>query len=517
MKKLIIIIFLIGILAGCRQNINDNETFEDANFDFNNVIDINIQTRYFYGFDPESNKDIQEKFADVLKEKFGLNLKISGIGETIITKQDVENFDGLIRIGRIGFNNFYSAESISPITEYLADNKIWNNLPEYFKINGEINGGLWAIPANTIDLPIFYSRFVRNDWLEEVALDTPNTIDEYYELLQKFTYNDPDGNQINDTYGFISNGIQGLHDIFNAFDCRIPFSTEYFPTWDPLKNMYVDGLQEPNIIECLNFLNNCYEQKLLHNSFMETDQRTLMSKYYKGNIGSLSNFINYHDDIELRTGINHKIITALKGEIDEKIIPALVECSEFYIVPINMKNKEVVVNRFVNVFLGTELGYFMGNYGVPDTDIEENDFTINKESVILHVEIEEGQVKMKETPNLIQGHPVFSKYEIFYSASDEYPNNVISNYDRQIRVELLKNHSEDFYYMTNLKKTLDYRLFDYYENNSAWLVSQLGTKTIEQCIKGEVDIKEAVFEYNKQVEKLGMDFILQTANSDFGH
>ena len=43
---------------------------------------------------------------------------------------------------------------------------------------------------------------VRKDWLDNLGLDIPTTTDELMEVLRAFTFNDPDGNGKNDTYGY---------------------------------------------------------------------------------------------------------------------------------------------------------------------------------------------------------------------------------------------------------------------------------------------------------------------------
>ena len=43
---------------------------------------------------------------------------------------------------------------------------------------------------------------VRKDWLDKLGLKAPETLDELYDVLYAFTYNDPDGNGKNDTYGY---------------------------------------------------------------------------------------------------------------------------------------------------------------------------------------------------------------------------------------------------------------------------------------------------------------------------
>lgn len=45
----------------------------------------------------------------------------------------------------------------------------------------------------------------RKDWLQNVGLSEPKTIDDFYNMLYAFTYKDPDKNGKNDTYGMIVN------------------------------------------------------------------------------------------------------------------------------------------------------------------------------------------------------------------------------------------------------------------------------------------------------------------------
>lgn len=44
---------------------------------------------------------------------------------------------------------------------------------------------------------------IRKDWLDNLGMEEPKTIDEFGEVLRAFTEDDPDGNGVNDTYGMI--------------------------------------------------------------------------------------------------------------------------------------------------------------------------------------------------------------------------------------------------------------------------------------------------------------------------
>jgi putative aldouronate transport system substrate-binding protein len=56
---------------------------------------------------------------------------------------------------------------------------------------------------------------IRQDWLEALALEVPTTTEEFYEVMRAFTYDDPDGNGIDDTYGTI--GLVGVNDTYTGF------------------------------------------------------------------------------------------------------------------------------------------------------------------------------------------------------------------------------------------------------------------------------------------------------------
>ncbi|MGG1513782.1 extracellular solute-binding protein [Paenibacillus oryzisoli] len=52
----------------------------------------------------------------------------------------------------------------------------------------------------------YQSYYVRKDWLDKLGLKVPTTYDEMINVMKAFTFNDPDGNGKNDTYGFTTVG-----------------------------------------------------------------------------------------------------------------------------------------------------------------------------------------------------------------------------------------------------------------------------------------------------------------------
>ncbi|MGN0972544.1 MAG: extracellular solute-binding protein, partial [Aristaeellaceae bacterium] len=70
--------------------------------------------------------------------------------------------------------------------------------------------------------------FIRKDWLDNLSLEIPTTMEEVKAVAHAFTYDDPDGNGQNDTYGFAFSGVDvvcsGWGDVslfFDAFGAHI--------------------------------------------------------------------------------------------------------------------------------------------------------------------------------------------------------------------------------------------------------------------------------------------------------
>ena len=55
------------------------------------------------------------------------------------------------------------------------------------------------IPAQ---IPSTDALVIRKDWLTKLGLQAPTTLDEFMAVAKAFTFNDPDGNGKNDTYGY---------------------------------------------------------------------------------------------------------------------------------------------------------------------------------------------------------------------------------------------------------------------------------------------------------------------------
>ncbi|MCD9025939.1 extracellular solute-binding protein [Cohnella silvisoli] len=85
-----------------------------------------------------------------------------------------------------------------------------------------VNGKIMGIPADGGGRDDAHSIYIRTDWLKNVGLEPPKTMDDVIKIATAFTKNDPDKNGKNDTYGLsldmsLFNGWSGLEGFFNGY------------------------------------------------------------------------------------------------------------------------------------------------------------------------------------------------------------------------------------------------------------------------------------------------------------
>lgn len=100
-----------------------------------------------------------------------------------------------------GFVRNAEAGAFWELTDYLGDYpNLDTNLPEVQKassINGKVYGIFRARDA------MRQAVIIRKDWLANLGLEMPKTVDDLAEVARAFTEDDPDGNGADDTYGLI--------------------------------------------------------------------------------------------------------------------------------------------------------------------------------------------------------------------------------------------------------------------------------------------------------------------------
>lgn len=121
-----------------------------------------------------------------------------------------------------------------------------------------VNGSWVAIPK--MRETGRYGLSYRGDWAAKLGIDVPETVEDVYNMLYAFTYDDPDGNGKNDTYGLEVNGsyLGWMDVIFTWFGCGYKWvekdgdlvpvheTEEYKEACEWIRKLTVDGLIRPD-------------------------------------------------------------------------------------------------------------------------------------------------------------------------------------------------------------------------------------------------------------------------------
>ncbi|WP_135549727.1 DUF3502 domain-containing protein [Paenibacillus cymbidii] len=82
--------------------------------------------------------------------------------------------------------------------------------PAIVKTTMMYKGKIYSVPQFNYASTQPWVMGIRKDWLDNVGISKmPETIEEYHEVLKRFTFNDPDKNGKNDTYGTHGYGVNG--------------------------------------------------------------------------------------------------------------------------------------------------------------------------------------------------------------------------------------------------------------------------------------------------------------------
>lgn len=206
-------------------------------------------------------KEILQKLKDYTKT----NVEISWIQSDVLDEKNTLALANPATMPMImTFNGAVSGTVVSAakagafvdLTEYLKDTAKYPNLS---KMNANVASSL------TVDgklIGIYRARVIgrygvsyREDWAEKLGLGVPQTIDDIYNMLYAFTYNDPDGNGVDDTIGMEMTSYTGPFDIMQTwFGCGngwadvdgklvpVHMQDEYMQALDWFKKLYEDGL-----------------------------------------------------------------------------------------------------------------------------------------------------------------------------------------------------------------------------------------------------------------------------------
>lgn len=254
-------------------------------------------------FDGDTYED--NRWSRLIKEKLNIDLEVAFSADTstdaynnkMSTLLASGEFPDVLRYdNRTFFKQAQEAGYIMPIDEvfekYATDavKEYRTRYPESFE-GATIDGQLYAFPYMNDNFHQAVFLWIRDDWLENTNSTPPKTIDELIELARKFTFEDPDGNGVDDTYGFglgknvVQNNFGTLLGLLGAYGVPGYGNTGVFYRGED-GNITFAYIQ-PEVKDALAVARQMYEEGLIDPEFIVKDVAVLETDVANGTIGMM--------------------------------------------------------------------------------------------------------------------------------------------------------------------------------------------------------------------------------------
>ncbi len=151
-----------------------------------------------------------------------------------------------------------------------------------------VDGHVYGFAPSTGDIKKNEGILIRKDWLDNLGLDIPKTLDEYMDVMRAFTYDDPDGNGKNDTYGYgtfieITSYEEGLgrrlDPFFGAFGVA--------GTWDLSKDHPGLNILKPEYYDALSFVIEMSKEGVIDPNWLSQKKDDFKANWKQGKYGMM--------------------------------------------------------------------------------------------------------------------------------------------------------------------------------------------------------------------------------------
>lgn len=163
------------------------------------------------------------------------------------------------------------------ITDYIKDYPNLSAIHPQIYENMSLDGRTYGIPRvrPMARVTIIY----RKDWLENLGMSEPTTIDEYYEMLRAFTFDDPDKNGQDDTIGLAESGTANVHRLMSI----VHGAPNY---WAEDNGKFTATHETEEFLNSLKFMNRLYEEELMNRDFPVLNENQKKELFQSGKAGA---------------------------------------------------------------------------------------------------------------------------------------------------------------------------------------------------------------------------------------
>lgn len=284
---LVLLVALSLIMTACGgedASSQDNEGASDGGNGSDDAVhfdEISIMAPTFETTAPPADNEIEVALEELTGKKISVNWvpNVSYEDRMNVTLASNEIPHVMVIQGKTpGFLNSAEAGAFWELSDYIDD---YENLAQYnpdVLRNSSVNGNVYGIYRER-DI-MRSTAVIRRDWLENLGLDVPETLDDLYDVLHAFTYDDPNQSGQDDTVGLIIPTWYG--------------SLDTLAIWFGAPNKW--GVEDGEIIpdfatdeykESLAFAKRIVDEGLVNNDFTTLSPDDWNSEMFNGNGGMI--------------------------------------------------------------------------------------------------------------------------------------------------------------------------------------------------------------------------------------
>jgi putative aldouronate transport system substrate-binding protein len=260
------------------------------------------------------------------------------------------------------------------ITPMVKDYKNLSKLQEDTWKNIAIDGKYFGIPRSRALIGGGNMPLIRKDWLDQLGMKMPVTMDDMFNVMKAFTEKDPDGNGKKDTIGFT--GFVGADSIGQFAWVENTFNGSN-GNWKLKDGKLIDTNTEKGTRDALEWLNKAFTEGIISPDFPTLKNSQVRENITTSKAGMFSDAMN---PSWLLTGQMRKSnpkadlipMTFLEGP-NGKYTPKDSGVFGMYVIPKSVPEAKVKkILQFMD-FGATDEGNVLGNYGLKDIHYTEKD------------------------------------------------------------------------------------------------------------------------------------------------
>ncbi|SFB49605.1 putative aldouronate transport system substrate-binding protein [Cohnella sp. OV330] len=250
-----------------------------------------------------------------INEKFNVNFKANLVpfdqgGQkmaVLMASGDMPDFVGLGGADP-SYLKWAKQGAFLPLNDYIDKYPVLQLIPKTAWDSVTVDGNIYAIPrfftTKYRNVPI-----IRKDWLDKLNLQMPTTYEELLNVAKAFTFNDPDGNGKDDTYGFVmANGLDNEMAMGSGF---------YSDTWSMKndKGQYLPGIITDASKQRIQFLRDAFKAGVVPKDWPVLTYKDNRTTFYSGKAGI------YYDGTPGNKGLFDQLLKADPNAVVETIPP----------------------------------------------------------------------------------------------------------------------------------------------------------------------------------------------------